>query len=70
VVLQPAIPLVYEPGKAALNPAYMEHLNMIIQGLCHHDNLTCPAIIIKKDIIRLEERIAAIFDTCFQQHIS
>lgn len=60
VVLQPAIPLVDEPGKAALNPAYMEHLNMIIQGLCHHDYLLCPAIILKKDIIHLEERIAAV----------
>ena len=69
VVLQPAIPLVYEPGKAALNPAYMEHLNRIIQGLCHHDELTCPTMIIKKDIIRLEERVAAIVDTGFQQHI-
>lgn len=63
VVLQPAIPLVDEPGKAALNPAYMEHLNRIIQGLCHHDDLTCPAIILKKNIIRLEERIAAIVDS-------
>jgi hypothetical protein len=69
VVLQPAIPLVYEPGKAALNPAYMEHLNVIIQGLCHHDDLICPSIIIKKDIIRIEERIAAIFDTFSQQQI-
>jgi hypothetical protein len=67
-VLQPAIPLVEEPGKAALNPAYMEHLNMIIQGLCHHDYLLCPTIILKKDIIRLEERMAAIFSAWSQQH--
>ncbi|HDN25598.1 MAG TPA: AAA family ATPase, partial [Thioploca sp.] len=31
-VLQPAIPLVFEPGKASLNRAYMEHLNTIVQG--------------------------------------
>ena len=61
VILQPAIPLVYEPGKAALNPAYMEHLNIIIQGLCHHDYLRCPTVILKKDTVRLEERMAAIF---------
>lgn len=66
VVLQPAIPLVDEPGKAALNPAYMEHLNMIIQGLCHHEDLHCRAIILQKNIISLEERMAAIFAAWFQ----
>jgi hypothetical protein len=69
VVLQPAIPLVDEPGKAALNPAYMEHLNVIIQGLCHHDYLCCPAIILKKDILHLEERMAAVVAALFQQNV-
>ncbi len=58
VVVQPAIPLVYEEGKAALNRAYMEHLNIIIQGLCRDERLKCPSMVIKRHIISLEERAA------------
>ncbi len=57
VLVQPAIPLVSEPGKAALNRAYIEHLNIIIQGLCHDERLSCPSIIIERDIIQLEARV-------------
>jgi hypothetical protein len=57
VLVQPAIPLVYEPGKAALNRAYIEHLNIIITGLCNDERISCPFIIIKRDIISLEARI-------------
>lgn len=61
-VLQPAIPLVYEEGKAALNRAYMEHLNTIIQGLCSDERLKCPSIVIKRNIISLEGRIKTVLD--------
>ncbi len=60
VVVQPAIPLVYEAGKAALNKAYMEHLNIIIQGLCNDERLQCPVSIIQRDIIDLQERVEMI----------
>jgi hypothetical protein len=60
-VIQPAIPLVYEQGKAALNLAYMEHLNAVILGLCHDERLKCPAIVIRRECIRIEDRVAAVF---------
>ncbi len=60
VVVQPAIPLVYATGKAALNKAYMEHLNIIVQGLCNDERLQCPVTIIKRNIIDLQERVKLI----------
>jgi len=60
-VLQPAIPLVYEEGKAALNKAYIEHLNLLVQGLCHDERNSCSSIIIRRNIIDLEERVKAVF---------
>jgi len=62
VLVQPAIPLVYEQGKAALNRAYVEHLNIIIQGLCHDERISCPAIIIERDIIQIEARVQRVLD--------
>ncbi|MCK5717481.1 MAG: AAA family ATPase [Thiomargarita sp.] len=57
IILQPAIPLVYEAGKAALNRSYMAHLNTLIQGLCHDERLTCPSFLIKRHLMNLEERV-------------
>ena len=60
VVLQPAIELIYEEGKAALNRAYIEHLNLIIQGLCSDERLNCPSQTLKRHIINLQERVQQI----------
>ncbi len=60
IILQPAIPLIYEEGKAALNRAYMEHLNSLIQGLCHDERLKCPSFLIKRHITSLEGRVRAV----------
>ena len=60
VVLQPAIELVYEEGKAALNKAYMEHLNIVIQGLCGDERLMCSSMIVKRHIINLTERVQSV----------
>jgi len=56
-ILQPAIPLVYETGKAALNKAYIEHLNSIILGLCHDECLKIPVTIIPRQVLDLQQRI-------------
>jgi hypothetical protein len=58
VILQPAIPLVHEEGKAALNKAYIEHLNILMQGLCCDDRIHCKNNIIPRHIIPLEERVS------------
>ncbi len=62
VLVQPAIPLVSEPGKAALNRAYIEHLNILIKGLCNDERISCPTIIIERDIISLEARVQRVLD--------
>jgi predicted ATPase len=60
VILQPAIPLVHEEGKAALNRAYMEHLNILMQGLCSDGRLHCEINIIPRHIIPLDDRVTCI----------
>jgi len=62
IVIQPAIPIIYDEDKAALNRAYMEHLNIIIQGLCCDERLKCPSMVIKRNIVRLNERLVAAQD--------
>lgn len=59
-ILQPAIPLIYEEGKAALNRAYMEHLNVLMQGLCCDERLHCPVHHIARDIIPIDDRVNTI----------
>lgn len=59
IVVQPGIPLVYAEGKAALNQAYIEHLNTVILGLCHDERLLCPVTVLKREVIDLEERLVA-----------
>ena len=60
IILQPAIPLVYEEGKAALNRAYMEHLNVVMQGLCCDERLHCPVYHVPRGIIPVADRVEAV----------
>lgn len=62
IVVQPAIPLVHEEGKAALNRGYMEHLNMLVMGLCCDARLHCPVLFMPRDIIDLDARLAFVLD--------
>lgn len=59
IVLQPGIPLVYEEGKATLNEAYLEHLNSLIIGLCADERSGRDFLVIKREIIKLEDRVSA-----------
>ncbi len=56
VIVQPAIPLVAEEGKASLNRGYIEHLNILILGLCCDERLRCPVRIIPRNVLDLGER--------------
>jgi hypothetical protein len=58
VIIQPAIPLIHEEGKAALNRAYMEHLNVLIKGLCNDERLHCPFTLMKRNIVDLHARVS------------
>jgi predicted ATPase len=60
ILVQPGIPLVFETGKAALNQAYIEHLNTLLLGLIHdeplQDNFQKKIIIIPRVMTGLQAR--------------
>lgn len=58
VVVQPGIPLVREGGKAALNEAYIEHVNAVVLGLCHDDRLRCRTFLLNREAIALQTRLS------------
>jgi len=60
VIIQPGIPLVYEVGKAALNLAYIEHINILVMGLCSDRRLQSPVLCLDRSTVSLEERIKSL----------
>ena len=61
-IIQPGIPLVYEQGKAALNAAYIEHINVLITGLCSDSRLNADIFCNPREAIALEVRILNILE--------
>ena len=61
-IIQPGIPLVYEEGKAALNAAYIEHINILVIGLCNDSRLKTNVFCNARDVIDLEIRILNILE--------
>ena len=61
-IIQPGIPLVYEDGKAALNAAYIEHINILVIGLCSDSPLKANVFCNARDAIDLETRILNILE--------
>lgn len=55
-VVQPGIALIAAPGKAALNLAYIEHLNTLVLGLCADERITVPYHLLPRATIDLGER--------------
>jgi hypothetical protein len=70
VIVQPGIPLVYEPGKAALNQAYIEHIHTLVLGLCSDRRLNCRSYCLERHATDLEERIQIILKTLAVQDLS
>jgi hypothetical protein len=62
IVLQPGIELIPAEGKAALNRAYIEHLNSLVLGLCHDERLESSIVCIKRDVIDLDDRIKKVLN--------
>ncbi len=60
VLVQPGIPLVHEEGKAALNQAYLEHLNFLILGLCHDDRIKGTFLCLPRNVRKIDDRVRAI----------
>jgi hypothetical protein len=61
-IIQPGIPLVYEDGKAALNAAYIEHINILVIGLCSDRRLKTNVFCNARDVINLKTRILNILE--------
>ena len=62
VVVQPGIELVYEEGKAALNLAYMEHLNYLMLGLAGDERLTARVVRLGRGAASVEERVKEVLE--------
>ncbi|WP_447973214.1 AAA family ATPase [Nitrospira sp. Kam-Ns4a] len=58
IVVQPGIPLVPDEGKAALNEAYIEHINALVLGLCHDQRLRCRTLLLEREVTTLDARVA------------
>ncbi len=62
VIVQPGIPLEVAEGKAALNKAYIEHINSLVIGLCHDQRVHNRIIVIRREVTDLDERIRLVVD--------
>jgi len=61
-IIQPGIPLIYEEGKAALNAAYIEHINVLVIGLCGDRRLQSHVFCNPREVIMLDERVRHILE--------
>lgn len=60
VMLQPGLPLVHEEGKAAINGAYIEHLNSLVIGLANDERNKVPRFFVPRRYTSMEDRVAAL----------
>lgn len=60
MLIQPGIPLVDEPGKAAMSRAYMEHLNFLMLGLSVSEKIKVAHFYNPRSYLEPEDRIAAL----------
>ena len=60
VVIQPGIPVIDAPGKAATNRPYIEHLNSLIAGLVADERMSDPVVrqIMPRHTQSLTQRVA------------
>ena len=63
MIVQPGIPVVPAPGKASLNTAYIEHLNLLALGLMSDERIETKVAYIPRAMTDLDERTDATFDT-------
>lgn len=63
VIVQPGIPLEAAEGKAALNKAYIEHVNSLVIGLCHDERVKSRIITLNRSVTDLSERIRIVLET-------
>lgn len=59
-LIQPGIPIKFEEGKAALNEAYIEHLNSLIFGLTVDERLLCHHYYMPRLVVDMDRRLDAL----------
>lgn len=57
VIVPPGIPLIHEPGKAALHEAYIEHIHTLIVGLCYGKHISAKVCQLERTTLSLDERV-------------
>lgn len=57
VIVQPGIPLIHAKGKAAINHAYIEHLNTLILGLTRDERSKVSNIYMPRAVLDIDSRI-------------
>ena len=62
VLIQPGIPLVHEEGKAPLNMAYIEHLNLLMLGALHNPEQKVLRGVMPREAIQMNRRVKAIIE--------
>jgi hypothetical protein len=60
ILIQPGIPLVKEEGKAAMNEAYIEHLNSLMLGLTCDERLRSCNFYLPRAVVDMDRRIGAL----------
>lgn len=60
IIIPPGIPLVQEPGKAALHEAYIEHVHALVVGLCHDPRISASIHQLTRDVLSLNDRLQRI----------
>lgn len=66
VILQPGIPLEAAEGKAALNQAYIEHINSLVIGLGNDERVRCEVLTIRRNVTDLNERLHLVSEVVSQ----
>lgn len=56
-LVQPGIKLVYEPGKGALNPAYIEHINLLLLGAGAMCGPSVDFLAMPRELLDLQARV-------------
>lgn len=69
LLVPPAIPVVFEEGKAACNKAYIDHLQLIFRGLIVDDRMRTNGYRIDVTHVAMEKRIDAV-QWCVDKHLS
>lgn len=66
IIIQPGIPLEAAEGKAALNEAYIEHINSLVIGLGNDERIKCQVVTIGRVMTDLDDRVSIVSEVVSQ----